>query len=209
MRIGIIALCVAVFVSSPGSIVAAQELPSATLGARVRVWIPQLTDQKLIGTLLDVRGDTLLVQTQGRADTTRIPRTAVTRLDISVGQKVARRDGCSGRLLHRSGRRRAIGGAGRERPELRRRVWRSRCALLRRHWGWQWPSHRGNRWGVDHLRSLARSDVGSFSCGHPAATKPADGPRSLRQLLTDGALALDAAAAWQHLGASCQFATFF
>ncbi len=85
MRIRIRAINTALLISSSGCAVATQAIPTLTPGARVRAWNSPPADQKVVGTLLEIRSDTLLLQEDGWADTTPILRTAVTRLDISVG----------------------------------------------------------------------------------------------------------------------------
>ncbi len=104
MRIRMLAINTALLLSSSGSAVASQEIPAVTPGARVRAWISQPADQKFVGTLLEIRGDTLFLQGEGRADTTRILRTALTRLDISAGQMRHTGTGAAAGFL--------IGGAG-------------------------------------------------------------------------------------------------
>ncbi len=86
MRIRIRAINTALLISASGCAVATQAIPTLTPGARVRAWNSQPADERFVGTLLEIRGDTLSLQGEGRADTTRILRTAVTRLDISAGQ---------------------------------------------------------------------------------------------------------------------------
>lgn len=87
MRFPLLAVCVSGFVvfRSPA---AAQEVPPVIPGTRVRVWAPQLPDDKQAGTLVALRSDTLFLQPELQADTVGIPRAAVTRLEISRGQRL-------------------------------------------------------------------------------------------------------------------------
>lgn len=80
--------CFAVALALPLGALSAQETPTVAPGTRVRVWAPQLPDEKQAGTLVDLRGDTLFLQPELQADTVGIPRAAVTRLEISRGQRL-------------------------------------------------------------------------------------------------------------------------
>ena len=71
-------------VPSPGRAQQAQQLAP---GARVRVWTLERQNEKQMATLVGLRGDTLLLQAEGKADTMRIARAAVTKLEASVGRR--------------------------------------------------------------------------------------------------------------------------
>ena len=87
MRIGLLMLCSTGLMAVFAPPAAAQEVPPLTPGARVRVWAPELRDHKQAGTLVELRGDTLFLRAERQADTLRIPRASVTRLDVSVGRR--------------------------------------------------------------------------------------------------------------------------
>jgi hypothetical protein len=93
MRFPLLAVCVSGLVAVFHSPAAAQELPPVTRGMRVRVWAPDLPDERQAGTLVDLRGDTLFLQPELQADTVGIPRAAVTRLEISRGQRLLTGEG--------------------------------------------------------------------------------------------------------------------
>ena len=86
MRIPLLAVRLSGLVAVFRSPAAAQDVPPVTRGMRVRVWAPQLPDEKQAGTLVDLRGDTLFLQAEH--DTVGIPRASLTRLEISRGQRL-------------------------------------------------------------------------------------------------------------------------
>jgi hypothetical protein len=68
-----------------GSGIAAQDSVRIAPGNRVRVTAPKISGTRIVGTYDHMDADTLVVQVGGR--TRSFPRTAVTRLDVSTGQK--------------------------------------------------------------------------------------------------------------------------
>jgi len=84
MLMRLLALC-SIGLNVAAEAVMAQHAAALKAGARVRVWGPAWRDEALTGTLVSFAGDTLLLQAQGKADTLRVPRSGVTRLDVSRG----------------------------------------------------------------------------------------------------------------------------
>jgi len=84
MLMRLLALCSICLHVAAGAVMA-QHVAALEAGARVRVWGPAWRDQAVTGTLVSFDGDTLLLQPVGKADTLRIPRSGVTRLDVSRG----------------------------------------------------------------------------------------------------------------------------
>jgi hypothetical protein len=65
----------------------AQGSPPLVLGARVRVTAPTaLTPRRQAGTMLALRGDSLVFQLEGRPDSVTLPMRQVTKLDVSRGE---------------------------------------------------------------------------------------------------------------------------
>lgn len=75
----VLALCTA------ASSIAAQDSVRVAPGNRVRVTAPTVSRTKIVGTYAHMDADTLVVEVGGRSRS--LPRTAVTQLDVSVGQK--------------------------------------------------------------------------------------------------------------------------
>ncbi len=69
---------------APAMMIAQDIAPLAT-GQRVRVTAPTISNVPIVGALAHLNADTFLVETHG--DTSRVPRAAVERLDVSMGQK--------------------------------------------------------------------------------------------------------------------------
>ncbi len=63
----------------------AQDIAPLATGQRVRVTAPTISNVPIVGAFAHMNADTFLVETHG--DTSRVPRAAVTRLDVSMGQK--------------------------------------------------------------------------------------------------------------------------
>jgi hypothetical protein len=83
MRSTTILPLVALFVSASG--IAAQDSVRIAPGSRVRVTAPEISRTRIVGTYTRMHADTLVVEVDGRTHS--FLRTAVTRLDVSVGRK--------------------------------------------------------------------------------------------------------------------------
>ncbi len=78
------ALCVALLLQ-PGSALAESEAPAP--GTRVRLTAPELSDQQLIGTLTALETDAVSLSLDGQTEPTTVPRTAITKWELSRGKK--------------------------------------------------------------------------------------------------------------------------
>jgi hypothetical protein len=68
----------------PSSVLADPPEPGAP-GIRIRVTAPGLSDEPLVGTLTALEQDALSLRPEGRLEPVRIPRTAVTKWEMSQG----------------------------------------------------------------------------------------------------------------------------
>ena len=71
-----------------GAVAAAQDVPALAAGQRVRISAAALGIHNQVGTLLEWRTDTVRVQpARRRTETLRLPRAAITQLDVSMGKR--------------------------------------------------------------------------------------------------------------------------
>jgi len=81
----VFALCMALLVP-PGTVIA--DSPEAPVpGIRVRITAPHLSSRPLIGTLTALEGDALSLSLEGRPEPITVPRTAVTKWEVSQGRQ--------------------------------------------------------------------------------------------------------------------------
>jgi hypothetical protein len=84
MRVPVRCLCAIGLVAMVTSQGTAQDVGHLGPRVRVRVWTP--LNEPQVGTLIDLRRDTLLLETE-EADTVHIARAAVTRFEVSQGRR--------------------------------------------------------------------------------------------------------------------------